>query len=95
MITTRRPGSGPTIGAESPSRPLSRKTGTVPQAKTPALHRALQIAHQQIGKPYICDAEGPNAYDCSGLLEYSLEQAGIPTPGRLTTWTIAKWGRSM
>ena len=37
---------------------------------------ALNAAASQIGKPYVSGAEGPNAYDCSGLTQWAYRQAG-------------------
>ncbi len=37
----------------------------------------LSAALSEVGKPYVYGAEGPNAFDCSGLVQYSAEQAGI------------------
>lgn len=38
---------------------------------------ALEAAKTQIGKPYVSGAEGPNAYDCSGLTQWAYGQAGV------------------
>ncbi|MFC7915131.1 NlpC/P60 family protein [Streptomyces sp. NPDC057386] len=42
--------------------------------------RALRFARQQLGKPYEWGAEGPAAYDCSGLTARAWEAAGTPIP---------------
>lgn len=42
----------------------------------PVALRALAIARQQIGKPYLWGASGPNSFDCSGLLWYAYQRAG-------------------
>lgn len=51
-----------------------------PQASTPATSNTAQTvvsaAQSQIGKPYVWGATGPNAYDCSGLVQYAYSQAG-------------------
>lgn len=39
--------------------------------------KALAFARRQIGKPYEWGAEGPNAYDCSGLVHQSYLHAGF------------------
>ena len=81
--------------------PVSPKTGVQPgiaSAKTSGtMKRVLEIAHQQIGKPYVWGAESPaeGGFDCSGLIDYSLRQAGVKLPGRLTTWSMAKLGESV
>lgn len=41
---------------------------------------ALHIATTQAGKRYEWGAEGPNAYDCSGLVQWSFRQVGIDMP---------------
>ena len=62
-------------------------------AANPAVARAINIAKQQIGKPYVWAASSPGVgFDCSGLIEYAFEAAGIKTPGRLTTGPMAKMG---
>ncbi|MFF3451491.1 NlpC/P60 family protein [Streptomyces sp. NPDC002667] len=41
---------------------------------------AVGYAVDQIGKPYEWGAEGPKAYDCSGLTSQAWERAGRPIP---------------
>lgn len=38
---------------------------------------AIEIALSQLGKPYELGKEGPNAFDCSGLVRYSYDQVGV------------------
>jgi hypothetical protein len=40
----------------------------------------LAAASSRIGKPYVWGAEGPNAFDCSGLVQWSFAKAGIRMP---------------
>lgn len=40
----------------------------------------LRIAKEQAGKPYVLGAEGPDAFDCSGLVKWALKQIGIDFP---------------
>jgi cell wall-associated NlpC family hydrolase len=40
--------------------------------------KAMEIALDQRGKPYIWAAAGPDSFDCSGLVLYSYAQAGMP-----------------
>ncbi|WP_225208942.1 MULTISPECIES: C40 family peptidase [Lactobacillaceae] len=42
--------------------------------------QVVSIAKQQLGKPYIWGATGPNAFDCSGLVQYVYRQVGISLP---------------
>lgn len=40
----------------------------------------LAFAVQQEGKPYVWGAEGPNQFDCSGLVQYVFHHFGINVP---------------
>lgn len=61
-------------------------TGTSPRAAA-----AVRFALRQLGKPYGWGAEGPTAYDCSGLMQAAWTSAGV----RLTrtTYTQIRDGR--
>ncbi|MFI2201672.1 NlpC/P60 family protein [Streptomyces sp. NPDC020192] len=56
--------------------------GALPTARsaTPAGNRAVRYAMDQVGKPYEWGAEGPDAYDCSGLTAQAWSHAGTPIP---------------
>ncbi|WP_228645121.1 C40 family peptidase [Microtetraspora sp. AC03309] len=43
------------------------------------------MAKKQIGDPYRWGATGPGAFDCSGLVQYAWEKAGVKIPR--TTWS--------
>jgi cell wall-associated NlpC family hydrolase len=40
------------------------------------INKMLEVAEDQLGKPYVLGREGPNSFDCSGLVYYCLKQAG-------------------
>jgi cell wall-associated NlpC family hydrolase len=43
--------------------------------------RAVAIAKQQLGKPYVWGAESPSVgFDCSGLVQHTFKQLGIDLP---------------
>ncbi|MGB9706781.1 MAG: transglycosylase SLT domain-containing protein [Microgenomates group bacterium] len=42
--------------------------------------RAIEFATQQWGKPYLWGGEGPDSWDCSGLVCAAYRQAGIEIP---------------
>lgn len=49
----------------------------VQAARTRAkVNTMLEIAAEQLGKPYVRGATGPKSFDCSGLVYYCLKQAG-------------------
>ena len=41
---------------------------------------AIRYALAQLGKPYRWGAEGPNSFDCSGLVQTAYRTAGISLP---------------
>lgn len=43
----------------------------------PRQRAALSYALRQVGKPYVWGAEGPNAFDCSGLMQAAYAAAGV------------------
>jgi cell wall-associated NlpC family hydrolase len=57
-------------------------TGALEGQRTPSTQgdRALAYAAEQIGKPYVWGAEGPQAYDCSGLTSNAWASAGRAIP---------------
>ncbi|MCR8744913.1 SH3 domain-containing protein [Romboutsia lituseburensis] len=50
---------------------------SIPQDKVQAI---VDIAKDQIGKPYVWGAEGPDTFDCSGLTYYVYGKVGIKLP---------------
>jgi cell wall-associated NlpC family hydrolase len=53
--------------------------------------RAVQYARTKLGLPYVWGAEGPRAYDCSGLVQDAYRHAGIALPR--TTYDLIAVGR--
>ena len=54
---------------------------------------ALRNAATRLGKPYVWGAEGPNAFDCSGLMQWAYKQAGVDIPR--SSSSQARFGRSV
>lgn len=81
---TDQPWNGaPAAGGAAP--PLTGGAHAPPAAPgtAPAAQRFMDIAVAQTGKPYVFGAAGPSKFDCSGLVHWSLNQAGVKGP-RLT-----------
>jgi peptidoglycan DL-endopeptidase CwlO len=51
----------------------------------------VQAALSRIGSPYSWGAAGPNAFDCSGLVMWAFQQAGISLPH--SSQALAQGGR--
>ncbi|MFN2539206.1 MAG: NlpC/P60 family protein [Mycobacteriales bacterium] len=55
--------------------------GTLPDVPaSPLAKAALAFAQQQLGKPYLWGATGPDEYDCSGLTGAAYAAAGLALP---------------
>jgi len=49
---------------------------------------AVDLAASLIGRPYVWGAEGPNAFDCSGLTQYVYQEVGIDLPRRAVSQSM-------
>jgi peptidoglycan DL-endopeptidase CwlO len=47
---------------------------------TTEVHNFLKAALSRVGMPYVWGAAGPRSFDCSGLVQWSMRQAGIVMP---------------
>ncbi len=59
---------------------MRSRPGDVAPPGTPAASTVIQAALSRIGSPYSWGGSGPNAFDCSGLVMWSFQQAGISLP---------------
>ncbi len=76
--------------AQAPSSGLPLASGAagaagVSAGSGPGLSRAelsvfLKAAVSRLGMPYVWGAAGPSSFDCSGLVQWSLAQAGVVMP---------------
>lgn len=68
---------GPQILAAAPGIAAPPEAAVVPGG---AATTAVQAALTRIGSPYSWGASGPSAFDCSGLVMWAFQQAGINLP---------------
>jgi cell wall-associated NlpC family hydrolase len=73
-------------GYTAPSPPPS----STPPAPGSGVERAISYAMAQLGKPYLWGAEGPNAFDCSGLTMMAWRAGGKSLPH----WSVAQFQQS-
>lgn len=55
------------------------------KSKDQVIDDVIAVAKQQLGKPYVWNAKGPDSYDCSGLMQYVFRQA---TGQNIGSWTV-------
>jgi cell wall-associated NlpC family hydrolase len=74
-----RPGM---TGRASRDRGVAEVAGGAADLPAPSGRASLAVAaaRQMIGAPYVWGAAGPNAFDCSGLMQYAYAKAGISLP---------------
>lgn len=77
--------AAPSAAAASPS--ISAPT---------AAARVVRIAEQQRGKRYVFGAAGPSAFDCSGLVLFAYERAGVGNRlgGGHSAYAMLAWARA-
>lgn len=80
------PGVGTFDVPAVPNLPIPQFPGTPGAPFAPpapvfsAGQRAVEAAQSKLGAPYVYGAAGPNAFDCSGLVQWAFAQAGIGLP---------------
>ncbi|MGI5457202.1 NlpC/P60 family protein [Streptomyces sp. CA-249302] len=70
---SRSSGSGSRVGLEAPS-------GTTAKAPNSRAAAAVSYAYSKLGSPYVWGATGPDAFDCSGLVQAAYRSAGVSLP---------------
>ncbi len=53
---------------------------SVSSAQAPEQAQAASIAQSMLGAPYKWGGSTPNGFDCSGLVQYSYQRAGLQAP---------------
>ena len=66
--------------------------------KSANIEQMISAAESKVGKKYVSGAEGPNSFDCSGLVYYCLRQAGSNRGrynaagyAKVSDWKTIKW----
>lgn len=91
LLSAQSGGAIQGLGGASPVGGGGRAGGTFSGSKVntptvpggPKVQKFIDVAMAQQGDPYVFGATGPDKFDCSGLVYYSLKQAGANVP-RLT-----------
>jgi peptidoglycan DL-endopeptidase CwlO len=82
-----------TLTGAQPNRPVDAQlTGLFGRGErgSGSAARAVQFAKTKLGLPYVWGAEGPRAYDCSGLVQDAYRRAGVELPR--TTYDLISVG---
>ena len=65
-------------------------SGGTQQGTTAGAARAIAYAEQQLGKPYLYAAAGPDSFDCSGLTMMAWRAGGVSLPH----WSVAQFAQA-
>jgi hypothetical protein len=79
------PGAAPGADAGAPQSTAATGGGQIA--------RVIEFARAQIGKPYKANTQGPDTYDCSGLVTAAYKTVGIILPA--LTFTQVKMGSAV
>ena len=76
--------------------PVTAASSTAAPVASTAAARVVHIAELQRGKGYAYGAEGPSAFDCSGLVLYSYRRAGVGSRlgGGHSGYGMLSWARA-
>ncbi len=82
MVTLAGPAKAadPVTAVRAVRMGLPPGTGYVPGAGRGVGPKAVRAALTRLGAPYVWAAAGPDAFDCSGLVVWAFEQAGVSLP---------------
>ena len=68
-------------GTDAGSTQQTTGSGTIPNTDangvSSSVANLLAIARSKVGCPYVWGSKGPNSFDCSGFVNYVLNQAGV------------------
>lgn len=71
--------------AATPTTTTQKSTSQVLADATPAARQAfIGYLKQALGTPYVWGGQGPGGFDCSGLIWWAMQQAGLKPPPRLS-----------
>jgi TP901 family phage tail tape measure protein len=83
-VTITNSGSSTTAPTVRPStRVDASKLNKKENRRLNKRNKFLDVAYDQLGDPYVWGTEGPDTFDCSGLVAYAANKAGLNV-GRLT-----------
>jgi cell wall-associated NlpC family hydrolase len=78
-LVAQAPSSGTAV-ATGAAGAAGISAGAGPGLSAAQLRVFLKAAESRLGLPYVWGAAGPNSFDCSGLVQWSLARAGVVMP---------------
>lgn len=75
-VSTTRPGATTPTPTPTPSSP----TDANGFLSADRIATAIKAGYTKLGRPYVWGAEGPNSFDCSGLVQWAFAKAGVSMP---------------
>ncbi|MEU4150134.1 NlpC/P60 family protein [Streptomyces sp. NPDC026659] len=90
-VTATRPVRAHTPAGGTAGNRAAKATGAPAVASNSRAAAAVAYAYRKLGSPYVWGATGPNAFDCSGLIQAAYRSAGVSLPR--TTYAQINAGR--
>jgi len=82
--------TAPPAAPAAPSQTSTTSTGAAMSNATPeARQMFIGYLRQALGTPYKWGGQGPGGFDCSGLIYWAMQQAGLKAPPRLSQQQLA------
>ena len=75
--TTTAQGSGTDAGSVTQTQDASTIPNTDASGVSGSVANLLAVARSKIGCPYVWGSKGPNSFDCSGFVNWVLNQCGV------------------
>lgn len=88
-VTAKPSDTSSGVGVTKTAAPVAESGGGSVAEATGDVSGFIATAKAQQGKPYVLGDEGPNSFDCSGLVHYCLNANGVKV-GRMSAKNYAK-----
>jgi cell wall-associated NlpC family hydrolase len=79
-VTPRVTGAGTILRTPALKRPEGDDDPSLTEDQRQLGEAAVAMARTKIGSPYVWGADGPDSFDCSGLMQWAYKKVGVSLP---------------